>query len=95
MVEPLALSWVLGGHRNEIGSVKKHSSNRELLDPKSELSCRAIHVSLSYLSKAKEKVRFFEREQIPMWTQTIPVTPLEECHMPDRIITPITLEVNM
>lgn len=41
MAELLALGWVLCGHRNEIESKKQHSSNKELLYPKSEpsLSC--------------------------------------------------------
>lgn len=53
VIEFLATGWVLCGHRNGIENIKRHSLNKELLYPKSELSlsCNPCIFVLTFKSK--------------------------------------------
>lgn len=52
------MAWVLCGHRNETEKIKKDSSNKELLHPKSELSlsCNPHIFVLTFKSKRKGQI---------------------------------------
>lgn len=69
MAELLALGWVLCGHRNEIESKKQHSSNKELLYPKSELSlsCNPRIFVLASSGDQNNPGYSFGGQPIPRW----------------------------